>query len=108
MSAVKERSSYVGQSPSPHSYDSLHLLNLTLPEFTRTEDLDLFLEQLTQVLQSSGVPQQYFLIYLKQECRKDTRSFDILCNLDSTAGLPSSPGPADCFELYEKACQTLQ
>ena len=107
-SAVKDLSTYVGQSSSTHPSSSLRLPNLTLPEFTGTEDLDRFLEQFTQVLQSSGVPTQHFLTYLKQQCRKDARSFDILCTFDGTTDLPSSPGPADYLKVYEKACQTLQ
>ena len=41
-SAVKNLSTYVSQSPSTHSSSSLRLPNLTLPEFTGTEDLDRF------------------------------------------------------------------
>ena len=107
-SAVNDLSTYVCQSSSISPSSSLRLPNLTLSEFTGIEDLDRFLEQLTQVLPTSGVPTQHFLTYLKQQCRKAARSFDILCTFDCTTDLPSSPGPADYLKVYEKACQTLQ
>ena len=106
--AVKDLSTYVGQSSSTHPSSSLHLPNLTLPDFTGTEDADHVLEQFMQVLKSSGIPTQHFFMYLEQQCRKDARSFNILCTFDGTTDLPSSPGPADYLKVYEKACQTLQ
>ena len=108
-SAVRDLSDFVGQSSRGHSA-ALRLPNLTLPEFTGSEDLDRFLEQFTHVLKSSGADVKHYLTYLKQQCRKDTRAFDILCNFESTSlpQLSTSPSAADYLSFYENAVRTLQ
>ena len=82
VAVVKDLSEFVGHRPSTRS-SSLRLPNLTLLEYTGTEDLDRFLEQFTSLLCSTGTEAKYFLTFLKQQCRKDSRAFDILCNYDS-------------------------
>ena len=62
-SAVRDLSDFVGQSSRGHSA-ALRLPNLTLPEFTGSEDLDRFLEQFTHVLKSSGADVKHYLTYL--------------------------------------------
>ena len=43
----------------PRTGATLRLPNLTLPEFTGREPLDRFLDQISQVLKSSGVPPKF-------------------------------------------------
>ena len=59
-------------------------LQPTLPEFTGRKDLNQFAEQLTNVLASSGVSAKFWLTHLKQQCRKDGRAIDIICNYETT------------------------
>ena len=107
--AVKDLSDFIGHHPSTRS-SALRLPNLTLPEYTGTEDLDRFLEQFTSVLSSTGAEAKYFLTFLKQQCRKDSRAFDILCNYDSENSniLPSAPTEEDYVQFYERAVKILQ
>ena len=58
-SAIRELSNIVGNSSRTHS-GSLCLPNLTLPEYTGSEDLNRFLEQFTHVLESSGTDPKHF------------------------------------------------
>ena len=62
---------------------SLHLLQLTLPEFTGQESLNWFAEQLTNVLASSGVSAKFWFTYLKQQCHKDAWAFHIICHYET-------------------------
>ena len=80
--AVHELSQSVRTKDVSHS--SLRLPQLTLPEFTGKENLDRFAEQLTNVLSSSGVAAKFWFTYLKQQCRKDVRAFDIVCTYETT------------------------
>ena len=66
------------------SATSLRLPQLSLPEFTGHENLDRFAEQLTHVLLSSGVSPKFWVTYLKQQCQKDARAFDIVCSFESS------------------------
>ncbi len=105
-SAVKELATH---SAAP-SQTSLRLPNLTLPEFTGIEHLDRFLEQFSHVLKSSGVHPKHFLTYLKQQCRKDARAFDILCSYEEETlkKLPHSPNSEQYEQFYLNAITTLQ
>ena len=82
----------------------LRLPQLTLPEFTGREDLDRFAEQLTHVLSSSGVSPKYWFPYLKQQCQKDARAFDIICSFetDSTFKLPEKATNDEHLSFYDK------
>ena len=80
--AVQALSDTVATSGASNS--TLRLPQLTLPEFTGREDLNRFAEQLTNVLASSGVSAKFWFTYLKQQCRKDARAFDIICNYETT------------------------
>ena len=66
------------------SSSPLRLPQLTFPEFTGKENLDRFAEQLTNVLVSSGVSPKFWFTYLKQQCQKDARAFDIVCTFERT------------------------
>ena len=68
-----------GVSSSP-----LRLPQLTLPEYRGRKNLDRFTEQLTNILTSSGVSAKFWLTYLKQQCRKDVRALDAICNYETT------------------------
>ena len=57
---------------------ALCLPNLVLPDFTGKEPLDRLLERIQSLLITSNVPVQYWLTYLKQQCRKDSRAYDAL------------------------------
>ena len=80
--AVQALSDTVATSSASNS--TLRLPQLTLPEFTGREDLNRFAEQLTNVLASSGVSAKFWFTYLTQQCRKDARAFDIICNYETT------------------------
>ena len=49
----------------------LRLPNVTLTVFTGRENLDRFIEQITSLLQSSGVSPWLWVTYLKQQIQKD-------------------------------------
>ena len=80
--AVQALSDTVATSGASNS--TLRLPQLTLPEFTGREDLNRFAEQLMNVLASSGVSAKFWFTYLKQQCRKDARAFDIVCNYETS------------------------
>ena len=68
-------------TPTQSSNDSptgLRLPNITLPIYTGKENLDRFIDQITSLLQSSGVAPRYPLTYLKQQTQKDARAYDTL------------------------------
>ena len=56
----------------------LRLPHITLPVFTGKENLDRFVEQITSLLQSSGVAPKYWTTYLKQQVHRDARMYDAL------------------------------
>ena len=108
--AVKDLSNLINlQSQASPGHAALRLPNLTLPEYTGIEDLDRFLDQFNQVLRSSGANPKFYLTYLKQQCRKDSRAFDILCNYESThlVRLPASPTSDDYYQFYNAALMVL-
>ena len=81
-SAVQELSAAVGKQDNASS-SPLRLPQITLPEFTGKENLDRFTEQLTHVLLSSGTAPNHWFTYLKQQCRRDARAFDIVCSFET-------------------------
>ena len=60
----------------------LRLPNITLPIYTGKENLDRFIDQITSLLQSSGVAPRYHVTYLKQQTQKDARAYDALCEAE--------------------------
>ena len=66
------------------------LPQLSLPEFDKEENLDRFLDQLRAILVSSGIPPNLWLLYLKQQCRKDARSYDLISEHEQHADAPRS------------------
>ena len=56
----------------------LHLQHITLPVFMGKENLDRFLEQITSLLQSSGVAPKYWTTYFKQQVHRDARVYNAL------------------------------
>ena len=56
----------------------LRLPQVNLPSFTgeQIDDLERFLQQLTTLLISSGVPSRHYVTYLKQQIQKDARAYD--------------------------------
>ena len=91
----------------------LRLPNITLPVFTRKENLDRFIEQLTSLLHSSGVSPRFWVTYLKQQTQKDARAYDTLIEAEKQhkhflGDTPDKASPAEfteyfdaCVELYE-------
>ena len=81
-SAVSEltQSSHSGSTHSTERPQTLRLPQVDLPSFTGkpNEDLERFLEQLTNLLLSFGVPSRYFVTYLKQQVQSDSRPYDTI------------------------------
>ena len=81
-SAVNEltQSSHSGSTHSTERPQTLRLPQVNLPSFTGkpNEGLERFLEQLTNLLLSSGVPYRYFVTYLKQQVQSDSRAYDTI------------------------------
>ena len=57
---------------------------------------------------SSGVSAKFLVTFLKPQCRKDARAFDIICNYETTHGsrLNEKTSHDDYLEFYDK-CLTL-
>ena len=91
----------------PRTGATLRLPNLTLPEFTGREPLDRFLDQISQVLKSSGVPPKFWVAYLKQQCCKDARSYDLLCTYEQTRKVLSADAPSSEHEKFFNSCLEL-
>ena len=84
---------------------ALRLPPLYLPEFSGGENLDRFSEQYTQVLQSSSVDPKYWIPYLKQQCQKDSRAFDIICSFElANAGKTTTKTSPEEFRALYDAC----
>ena len=77
--AVLELSTTV-RSREP-SQAALRLPPLSLPEFSGVS-IDRFTEQLKQILGSSNIDPKFWLQYLKQQCQKNARAFDIICSFE--------------------------
>ena len=67
---------------------ALHLHNLILPEFTGREDLDRFLDQVSTLLEASGVPPQNWLTFVKQQRHRDVRAYDALLDAEKKHMMP--------------------
>ena len=108
---LKQLSTVVGDIakalPAQPSGATLRLPNLTLPEFTGREPLDRFLDQLTQVFKTSGVPTKLWVQYLKQQCRKDARAYDLLCSHEQSSPQIPADAPPAAHETFFDACITL-
>lgn len=76
-------------APSPSSATP-RLPQLSLPEFSNEENLDRFLDQLRAILVSSGIPANLWLLYLKQQCSKDARSYDLISEHEQHVDAPRS------------------
>ena len=65
-------------STSSSSVDTLKLPQVVLHRYTGKPDehLDRFLDQLTTLLKSSGVPPKHWTTYLKQQVQQDVRAYD--------------------------------
>ena len=108
-SSVKELSLAIGTKD--HATGSpLRLPQLTLPEYTGKENLDRFAEQLSNVLSSSGVSACHWFTYLKQQCRRDARAFDIICNFESKhlTEISSTASSEHHVEIFENCLDILR
>ena len=110
LSDAVQKLSIAVSSKESSTTSPLRLPQLTLPEYTGREDLDRFAEQLTHVLSSSGVSPKYWFPYLKQQCQKNARAFDIifLFETDSTFKLPQKATNDEHFNFYDKCLCYLQ
>ena len=88
---------------------TLRLPPLSLPEFTGGEYIDRFAEQLTQVLHSSNIHSKFWIPYLKQQCQKDSRAFDVICSFELSQASNLSPltSAEEFSALYEECLQQL-
>ena len=77
VSELTSSSSHISTTDRPHT---LRLPQVNLPSFQGKpqEDLENFLEQLTNLLMSSGVPSPHFVTYLKQQVQTGSRAYDTL------------------------------
>ena len=110
LSDAVQKLSIAVSSKESMTASPLRLPQLTSPEYTGREDLDRFAEQLTHVLSSSGVSAKYWFLYLKQQCQKDARAFDIICSFetDSTFKLPEKATNDEHLNFYDKYLCYLQ
>ena len=96
-------------TPTQSSNDSpagLRLPNITLPIYTGIENLDRFIDQITSLLQSSGVAPRYHVTYLKQQTQKDARAYDALCEAEKLhknllGDQPGKASPAEFTKYYD-------
>ena len=75
---AKTVSEFASHSASSSNVDTLKLPQVVLPRYTGKpeEQLDRFLDQLTTLLKSSGVPSKHWTTYLKQQVQQDVRAYD--------------------------------
>ena len=75
---AKTVSEMASHSASSSNVDTLKLPQVVLPLYTDKpeEQLDRFLDQLTTLLKSSGVPPKHWTTYLKQQVQQDVRAYD--------------------------------
>ena len=66
----------------PTTQQALSLPSLNFSEFTGREDLDRFLDQVSNLLEASGVPPQHWLTFVKQQCRRDVGAYDALLDAE--------------------------
>ena len=98
---------------SNDSLARLRLPNIILPVFMGKENLGRFIEQLTSLLQSSGVSPRFWVSYLKQQIQKDARAYDALIEAEKQhkhilGATLDKASPAE-FGKYLDACvETLR
>ena len=107
--AVAELSTSV-RTQSSNSASTLRLPPLSLPEFSGGECLDRFLDQISQVLSSSNVDPRFWIPYLKQQCQKDSRAFDIISSFEAVnkAKISTKTSKDEFLALYATCRQTLR
>ncbi len=68
-----------------------------------------FCEQLTQVLSSSNISTKFWIPYLKQQCQKDSRAFDIVCSfeLSNVNSISTKTSNEEFRSLYHECIATL-
>ncbi len=94
-------------APSPSSATP-RLPQLSLPEFSNEENLDRFLDQLRAILVSSGIPANLWLLYLKQQCSKDARSYDLISEHEQHDDAPPFDAKHEDHAVwFEKCLETL-
>ena len=105
--AVHALSDTVGRNRASSS--PLSLPQLTLPEFTGCENLDQFTEQLTNVLTSSSISAKFWFTYLKQQCRKDARAFNVICKYETihASKINEKTSNAEYLDFYRKCLTHL-
>ena len=96
------------QSASPSSANP-RLSQLSLHEFDNEENLDPFLDQLRPLLFPSGILANLWLLYLKQQCRKDARSYELISEHEqhADASPPFDAKNEDHTIWFEKCIETL-
>ena len=106
--AVADLSTSMRSQSSPPT-STLRLPPLSLPDFTGSEFLDRFLDQLMQVLSSSNVAPRFWIPYLKQQCQKDSRAFDIISLYETQhkAEISDRTTTDEFRKLYDACLKTL-
>ena len=70
------------------------------------------LDTYTKLECSSGVSAKFWFMYLKQQCRKDARAFDITCNYETThaSEIRGNTSNAEYLEVDDNCltCHTTQ
>ena len=92
-----------------HGNDALglRLPNATLPVFTGRENLDRFIEQITNLLRSSGVSPRFWVTYLKQQTQKHAQAYHALIQAEKThqnvlAATPYKASPSESGKYFGK------
>ena len=107
--AVTELSAAVRPRGDSSTQPALRLPPLTLPEFTGGDlEIHRFCEQLTQVLSSSNISTKFWIPYLKQQCQKDSRAFDIVCffELSNVSNISTKTTNEEFLSLYQDCIAT--
>ena len=107
--AVAELSTSV-RTQSSSSASTPRLPPLSIPEFSGGEFLDRFLDQISQVLSSSNVDPRFWVPYLKQQCQKDSRAFDIISSFEAAnkAKISTKTSKDEFLALYATCRETLR
>ena len=58
--------------------------NLILPEYTGKQPLKRFINQMESLLRLSGVPFKFWTTHFKEQCRKDSRAYDALAEVETS------------------------
>ena len=87
--------------------------HITLPVFTGKENLDRFVEQITSLLQSSGVTPKYWTTYLKQQVHRDAKAYDPLIEAEKEhqhllGSTPEKASPDEHKKHFEACLDTLK